>query len=305
MATQDLERIESRIDRAVAGAVTISDHVGGIMFQNMAEVLEFAKLMSVSDVAVPKHLRGNPGACLSIVTQALEWRMSAFSVANKSYSVNDRLAYESQLVHAVVEARAPLQRRLRDRYAGEGAKRTCTVIGHFKNEPDPVEYTSPEIGSITPKNSPLWKSDPDQQLWYYSVRAFARRYCPDVLLGIYAEDELERTTAGPDTAVDVTPKPDVKARLGGNKTKRGFSAAHVEAETAQTVTPEQETTATDKPGKETPAQRGARLLAQCETAADVNGLESSIADELHPDDAPAWHEACRVRREALPKSKAA
>src|SRR5690348_10091498 len=92
MAVQDLERIENKIDRTIAGAVTVSDSVGGIMFQNMSEVLEFAKLMSVADVAVPKHLRGNPGACLSIVTQALEWRMSPFSVANKSYSVNDRLA---------------------------------------------------------------------------------------------------------------------------------------------------------------------------------------------------------------------
>jgi hypothetical protein len=113
MAVQDLERIEQKIDRTVAGAVTVSDSVGGIMFQNMSEVLEFAKLMSVADVAVPKHLRGNPGACLSIVTQALEWRMSPFSVANKSYSVNDRLAYESQLIHGVVEARAPLKQRLR------------------------------------------------------------------------------------------------------------------------------------------------------------------------------------------------
>jgi hypothetical protein len=224
MAVQDLERIEQRIDRTVAGAVTISDSVGGIMFQNMSEVLEFAKLMSVADVAVPKHLRGNPGACLSIVTQSLEWRMSPFSVANKSYSVNDRLAYESQLIHAVVEARAPLKQRLRKKYTGEGDKRRCTVIGHFKNEVDPVEYESPEIGKITPKNSPLWRSDPDLQLWYYSVRAFARANCPDVLLGIYAEDELEGRGAA--RAKDVTPS--VGSRLKGGK-GRGFSEDGVHA----------------------------------------------------------------------------
>jgi len=225
MAIQDLERIEQRIDRTVAGAVTVSDNVGGIMFQNMSEVLEFAKLMSVADVAVPKHLRGNPGACLSIVTQALEWRMSPFSVANKSYSVNDRLAYESQLIHAVVEARAPIKYRLRCRYEGEGEERRCIVTGHFKGEVDPVEYISPPFGKITPKNSPLWKSDPDQQQFYYSVRAFARRFCPDVLLGIYSEDELPQTGS---SAQDVTPTPGIADRLKGQKGRKGFSADGVE-----------------------------------------------------------------------------
>lgn len=253
----DINQIEKKIDLVAAGATVVSDNVGGVMFQNMAEVMNFAKLMSVADVAVPKHLRGNPGACLSIVTQALEWRMSPFSVANKSYSVNDRLAYESQLIHAVVEARAPLKQRLRCRYEGEADKRVCIITGHFKGEVDPVEYRSPEFGKITPKNSPLWKSDPDQQQFYHSVRAFARRFCPDVLLGIYAEDELE--PRGPEHAKDVTPS--VGSRLKGGK-GRGFSEEGVHAAlehhpgksvpdvSAKAEQPEPVTTQGDRPPEE-------------------------------------------------------
>lgn len=159
--------------------------------------------------------------------------MSPFSVANKSYSVNDRLAYESQLIHAVVEARAPLKQRLRKKYAGEGEKRRCTVIGHFKGEVEPIEYESPEFGRITPKNSPLWKSDPDQQLWYYSVRAWARANCPDVLLGIYSADELQDNPhIIAEHARDVTPANGIKDRLSGSKDKpkgRGFSESGVSA----------------------------------------------------------------------------
>jgi hypothetical protein len=44
---------------------------------------------------------------------------------------------------------------------------------------------------IEAQNSPLWKNDPDQQLFYYSSRAFCRRHFPDVLLGVYSRDELE------------------------------------------------------------------------------------------------------------------
>jgi hypothetical protein len=234
MAVHDLDRIEQKLDRAAAGAMVVSDKVGGIMFQNMSEVLEFSKLMSLSDAAVPKHLRGNPGACLAIVTQALEWRMSPFSVANKSYYVNDRIAYESQLIHAVIEARAPLQRRLTVSYDGAGADRKCIVTGHLKDEVDPVIYTSPAIKDITVKNSPLWKSDPDQQLWYYASRAWARRYCPDVLLGIYSKDELDQENMGAEKAKDITPRPRLSQRLKGSQ-GRGFDAGHVERHTNATT----------------------------------------------------------------------
>lgn len=222
MAVQDLERIESKIDRAVAGAVVVSDNIGGVLFKDMAEVMEFAKLLAIAGTAMPKHLRGNVGACLAVTIQALEWRMSPIAVANKSYEVNDRIAYESQLIHAVVEARAPLKQRLRKRYTGEGQTLKCFVVGHFKGEIDPIEYESPAVSEIKVQNSPLWKSDPRQQLWYYSVRAWARANCPDVLLGIYAEDELEPRQVGADHAHDVTPKPNVGDRLKGGK-GRGFS----------------------------------------------------------------------------------
>src|SRR6516164_7339192 len=103
------DRIASRIDKTVAGALTVTkSQAAGLAFETMAQVLEFAKLMSISGVAVPKHLRSNPGACLAICVQALEWRQSPFAVANKSYSVNDRLAYEAQLINAVILSRAPI-----------------------------------------------------------------------------------------------------------------------------------------------------------------------------------------------------
>lgn len=293
MAVQDLERIEAKIDRAAAGAVAISDNLGGVMFQNMAEVMEFSKLLAIAGTAVPKHLRGNPGGCLAVTIQALEWRMSPIAVANQSYEVGDKIAYMSQLIHGVVEARAPLQQRLRVRYEGEAEKRVCIIIGHFKGELEAVEYRSPEFGKITPKNSPLWKSDPDQQQFYYSVRAFARRFCPDVLLGIYSEDELRDAGGTAETALDVTPKPDVGKRLKGGK-GRGFSAAHVEAETQRPAE-----------DAETPRQRGDRLLAECKTADDIFDLSASISEELAADDRPAWLEACEARKAQLAEKAAA
>lgn len=221
----NVEQIENRIDKTVAGAVTVSDAVGGVMFKDMMQVMEFAKMMAVSGTAVPRHLRSNPGACLAVCVQALEWHMSPFSVANKSYEVNDRIAYEAQLIMAVINARAPLQNRLRYSYAGDGPELRCTVSGLIKGETEPLEYQSPAIKDIRPQNSPLWKTDPRQQLGYYSGRNWARRFCPEVILGIYAEDELRDREIGPDNARDITPeKPAIKDRLKGQTGRSGFHA---------------------------------------------------------------------------------
>lgn len=188
-----VDRIEERIDKQASGAIAVSTPMGGLRFGNMMEVMEFSKLMAVADIGIPKHLRGNVGACLAVCIQAIEWKMSPFAVANKSYIVNDRVAYESQLIHAIVEQRAPLAGRLRCRYTGEGEDRRCIVYASVKGEAEPFEYQSAPFKSIQPKNSPLWKTKPDLQLFYNASRDWARMYFPDVIMGIYAEDEIEPT----------------------------------------------------------------------------------------------------------------
>jgi len=185
-------KIESRINPTNTAALMVG--AGGAMnFATMTDIMEFAKLMSISQVAVPKHLRDNPGACLAVVIQSSEWQMSPYAVANKSYSVNDRLVYEAQLVSAVILRRAPLKGRIKYEYTGDKEKRVCTV-SCVTTDGETITHSSPCFGDITPKNSPLWKSDPDQQLGYHTVRAMCRRHFPDVLLGVYTMDEIEPTT---------------------------------------------------------------------------------------------------------------
>lgn len=188
---EKISKIESNIDKDKAGGISVNRHAGGIRFRNMREAMETAKLMAVTDVAVRKHLRGNVGACLAIIIQAIEWGLSPFSVANKSYVVNDQLCYESQLIHAVIERRAPIVGRLRHKFEGEGENRRCTVWATVRGDSEPLSYTSPRIGDISPKNSPLWKTKPDLQLYYNTSRDWCRIYFPELILGVYARDEIE------------------------------------------------------------------------------------------------------------------
>jgi|GEM_PF-1519144 len=217
-----LARVEAAIDKSVTKAMAVGGR--GVSFANAGEVMEYAKMMAASGSAVPKHLRGQPGACLGILDDAIRFEMSPYALARKSYFVNDNLAYESQVLAAIVLARAPLKKRPDVTFTGEGDKRKCKVI-YTLIDGDVKEYESPPFGQIQPKNSPLWKSDPDQQQSYYSLRAGARRIFQDVLLGIYDQEEMAAMSAQ-----DITPPKhgdDLLKRLGERKETpdQGFDRA--------------------------------------------------------------------------------
>lgn len=202
------ERIEERIDKGYARDIAMLGSGAGAMFvpQSIGELMEFSKMMAVAGNAVPKHLRTNPGACMAVSMQAFRWGFDPFAVAQKSYSVNDIIAYESQLINSVVNTLAPIKSRPKITYEGEGQGRICIVSATIIGEDTPREVRSPMLKDISPKNSPLWKSDPDQQLAYYTTRTWARRHVPEVLLGVYAEDEIDNFKRS-EQARDVTPAP--------------------------------------------------------------------------------------------------
>jgi hypothetical protein len=194
--------------------------VGGALVQTFGQQVDYAKYMSRGAVAIPSHLRANPGACLAVVDIAVRFGFSPYAVANQTYVQNERLCYMAQLVHAMIEASGRLQGRLRAEWTGEGDDRKCTVIGLIKGEKEPHKLTSERLGDLRPESvtkvkqgeektyvrgSPLWEKKPDIQLFYNTSRDWARVWLPEVLMGIYTPDEVEAIEEhrGPDNARDM------------------------------------------------------------------------------------------------------
>ena len=307
----DVVEIEKRIDRVVAGAVAVSGDFGGIKFSSVVEMMEFAKLMAVSGVAVPAHCRGQPGVCLAIVTQAQEWRMSPYSVARQSYLANDNIAYQSQIIHAIVEARAPLKNRLRYEIVGEDDARRCKVWGTFKGEDKPHEYISETLGKLRAargkndrgqtKGSPLWETLPEVQLFYSASRQWARLFCPDVILGIYAVDELPDDQPGSGVSDFAQRLRDARARTVED---RGFNADNVSKHTASRSsiiegdvnpdTPKEEDVNVDTEGSRDESAdegRGAGAASGADSSADQGGGADVRGDDREVGGGSAGHQA--------------
>lgn len=203
------EKITQRINPDVARGIKLRPG-RGLIIESLEDAFEVSKVLAIAGCAVPKHLRDNPGLCLNVCLMAYALDMDPFALANKTYVVNDRLCFEAALYHAVVLQRAPIKGRIRSSYDGEGAKRTCRVWAQIEGD-EIVDYVSPQTGNIKPKNSPLWINDPDQQLFYFSVRSFARRHFPDVMMGIYTVDEMQDSS---ELLTDIQSRPSVQLLAG-------------------------------------------------------------------------------------------
>lgn len=153
--------------------------------------MRLAEAMSTATVTVPAHLRGKAGDCLAIVMQSAMWGMNPFAVAQKTHLVNGTLGYESQLVNAVIQQSGAIHGRFHYEYQGESGNVSCRVGAVIKGEADITwgEWLNERI--VTTKNSPLWKTNPKQQLGYLQVKNWARMYTPGAILGVYDSDELE------------------------------------------------------------------------------------------------------------------
>ena len=177
----------------IAAKVPVNSVVGGFTpsFKSMDEVIQFAQLMAGGGPMIGSAFRNKPGACLGIIMQASRLSMDPFALSQKSYLVKDTIGYEAQAVISMLYASGIIEGRIRFRFEGEGQERVCIATAKVKGDPEPIAHRSPPYRQIQPKNSPLWKSDPDQQQSYYTARAWGRLNAPDVLMGVYTREEAE------------------------------------------------------------------------------------------------------------------
>lgn len=162
----------------------------------MSRVMDMARLMASSKVTVPKHLQGSEGDCAAIVIQSTNWGMNPFAVAQKTHLVNGVLGYEAQLVNAVIMASNAIKGNFKYEYKGDGNNMECRVGAVINGENEITWGEWLKVSDVTTKNSPLWKTNPKQQMGYLQVKNWARLFCPGSILGVYTADELEAPAAG-------------------------------------------------------------------------------------------------------------
>ena len=225
--------------------------VGEMIFDDtkFMRMNQLAEIMASATCSIPRHLQGKPGDCFAIIAQAAQWRLNPFVVAQKTHIVNGALGYEAQLINAVITSMNVTSDRFRYEYVGDwdnfrksgyskNAEAGCGVnVGAtLKGETEIRWMPLPlYMESVTTRNSPLWKTNPQQQLAYLAVKYWVRLYAPDALLGVYSDDELAVTEEIPQG------NPNVKTHSKTDALKAKLGITPAETIEAKVVTEEQPT----------------------------------------------------------------
>ena len=330
---------------------------------HLNNMMAVANIMASGRCTVPAHLQKSPGDCLAVVMQAAQWGMNPFAVAQKTHVVSGTLGYEGQLVNAVINTSGLLQHRLKFEWFGNWEK----IVGKFKtvesktkkddngyfkkyivpnwNENDEVglgvRCWSTLKGEVEPRtleilmaqartrNSTLWTEDPKQQIAYLAEKRWARLHAPDVMMGVYTPDELEREPKDMGMADEVLPaaKKDSaelpacsdelfatrltewhKAIASGRATAEAVLA---KAATKYTLTDEQKAAVRKSPVAEDAKPAAAAPAAvsnvsfavvadQLNKAADMDALDAAadligeVADQAHRSELLAKYDALRA-----------
>ena len=184
--------------------------------QQITRLQRLAEIMATAQVTVPDGIRGNVGDCFMICVQAHVWNMSPFAVAQKTFTVKGKIGYEAQLVSAVITRHALKDKPVFD--YSDGWEKVLNKFITAKN--NGKEYTvsswKPQdedglyvdisatlrsedqprtmriyLSQAYPRQSSIWATDPKQQLAYTAIKKFARLHCPECILGVMDQDDIE------------------------------------------------------------------------------------------------------------------
>lgn len=179
---------------------------------NMRDAMEIANMMARAGF-FPKELQ-SPGSCLFVVEQAMRWNMSPYAVATEMSFPQGKPMFSGKLVAAAIQSSGVIHGRLHYDYSGEGPDRTLTVSGTLRGESAPVSV-SVRLADAKTSNQ-HWAKSPDQMLAYYGARVWARRYAPEVMLGVYTPEEFDEAPAPPREVQSVVVEEPKPARPAGD-----------------------------------------------------------------------------------------
>lgn len=237
VATGALARLQDAIEGGMAPALAIM--LDESLF---GQVQRIAGIMAKAEGFVPKHCIGKTEVCFAITTRSLVWKLDPFAVAQATYQPVEggKVAYEGKLVQAILEQSGRLDGQIIPTYRGDWSKVQgkfrmqrseksgkmyavaayseadeaglgIVVSAQVKGEAKPRSVEL-DLRQCHPRNSTLWATDPQTQIYYRAIRMLGNVAMPGVLMGVPFVDDLDDDDTRARRARDVTPAASAEAR---------------------------------------------------------------------------------------------
>lgn len=168
--------------------------------------MEIATTLSKTDL-VPSTYKGKPGNCLIALDVARQVRNSPLVVMQNLHIILGKPSWSATYIAGTIRSR---YKKIDVKTTGEGMQRGCQVIaydeaGNVIAEGTRVTMEMAKAEGWIDKKDSKWKTMPDLMLQYRANAFFGRIFCPDVLIGIQSEYEVQDISRVVDDADVVDP----------------------------------------------------------------------------------------------------
>lgn len=157
--------------------------------------LRMSDCLSKSTV-VPKDYQGNTGNCMIAIEMAARINTSPMMVMQNLYVVNGRPAWSAQWIIAMINSSRRYKTELQFEFGHDAADGGLSCYawaddwnGHRVQGPKITMNMANSEGWVN-KNGSKWKTMPDVMIQYRAASFFGRMNCPDMIMGIYSQDEV-------------------------------------------------------------------------------------------------------------------
>lgn len=163
--------------------------------QSFDTALRMAQCLAESTV-VPKEYQRNVGNCMIAIEMASRINTSPMMVMQNLYIVNGRPAWSSQWIIAMINSSRRYKTELQFEFgnAKDDGGLSCQAwaedyTGHKVYGPK-ITMTMANDEGWTTKNGSKWKTMPQVMIQYRAASFFGRMNCPDMIMGIYSQEEV-------------------------------------------------------------------------------------------------------------------
>ncbi len=180
--------------------------------QSFNTALRMAQCLADSTV-VPKEYQKNIGNCMIAIEMASRINTSPMMVMQNLYIVNGRPAWSSQWIIAMINSSRRYKTELQFEFgnAQEDGGLSCRAwaedySGHKVYGPK-ITMTMANSEGWVNKNGSKWKTMPQVMIQYRAASFFGRMNCPDMIMGIYSQEEVLDMTEIPTNEFAMTLDP--------------------------------------------------------------------------------------------------
>jgi hypothetical protein len=147
---------------------TVTFNQNGQMFQpkDGRELMDMANLMSTAGLMVKDIYRNNPGACMGLIAVCAPYGMNPLQVSWKTYQTkaDGPVAYEAQVIVAMVNGSGAVQGGLRYRYEAKGKTASASQAAFCAAIISPLKCKARRLGKSSRRTHRSGKPTPTSSL---------------------------------------------------------------------------------------------------------------------------------------------